>query len=169
MKISNNFYIQEFVSRDFYNEHSDGSLKFIDQRIVLACQYIREKIAKPITINNWSDGGEREFSGLRPFVCKVGVAYSQHKFGRAADLKCDRMSSEEMRQLVKRYWPDLKKYISTIEDDTDGWLHIDCRWTENPEILNIVPNPFKASDRSLESAEVGSRGLGEIDEYDGWD
>ena len=74
-----------------------------------------------------------------------------------------------MRQLVKRYWPDLKKYISTIEDDTDGWLHIDCRWTENPEILNIVPNPFKASDRSLESAEVGSRGLGEIDEYDGWD
>ena len=169
MKISNNFFIQEFVPREFYTENGNGSLKFIDQRIVLACQYIREKLAKPITINNWNNGGERQYSGLRPFVCSVGVPYSQHKFGRAADLKCDVYTSEEMRELVKRYWGDLKKYISTIEDDTVGWLHIDCRWTQNPDVLTIVPNPFKTSNRSLEPIDSGSRGMDASDEYDGWD
>ncbi len=168
MKLTNNFYLQEFVPRDFYNENQEGSLKFIDKRIVSACQFIREKIGKPITINNWLNGGERQFSGLRPFVCNVGVMYSQHKYGRAADLKCEGMNGEELRQVVKRYWEDLKQYITTIEADTENWLHIDCRWTDNPDELLIVPNPFKET-RGLEPIQLSKNGVYDIGEYDGWD
>ncbi len=168
MKLTNNFYLQEFVPRDFYQENGDGSLKFIDQRIVLACQYLREKIGKPIIINNWHNDGEREFSGLRPFVCKVGVMYSQHKYGRAADLKCEGLSGEELRSVVKMYWGDLKKYITTMEADTETWLHIDCRWTANPDQLLIIPNPFDKT-RSLEPFDGTTNCATDRDEYEGWD
>jgi hypothetical protein len=47
----------------------------------------------------------------------------------------------------------LKDLITTIEDDTDTWLHIDCRWTFDSDTLFIVPNPNKPKTRGLETPD----------------
>jgi hypothetical protein len=153
MALTKNFIIQEFVYPELFDKYGEKSQWFIDKRIVQACQFLRDKLDRPIKINDWHDGGHYHESGLRMFDTETGAKFSQHKFGAAADLKIGDLSGEEMRDVVKRYWADLKGLISTIEDDTNTWLHIDCRWTFDPDTLFIVPNPNKSGtrDRGLET------------------
>lgn len=158
MALTKNFRIEEFVYPEIFKQYGEKAQWFIDKRIVQAAQLLRDKVGRSITINNWHSGGKRVESGLRMFDTDTGAKFSQHKFGAAADLKIEGvngafMSGEEMRDIVKLYWPDLKGLISTIEDDTDGWLHIDCRWTFDPDTLFIVPNPNKPKTRSLEAPD----------------
>ena len=122
MALSKNFVIQEFVYPEIFEKYGEKAQWFIDKRIVQACQLLRDKVGRSITINNWHSGGRYEESGLREFDTETGAKYSQHKFGAAADLKIVGMNGEEMRDIVKKYWPDLKGLISTIEDDTPTWL-----------------------------------------------
>ena len=163
MALTKNFVVQEFVYPDLFEQYGEKSQWFIDKRIVQACQFLREKLARPIKINDWHSGGHYKESGLRTFDTSTGAKFSQHKFGGAADLKIDDLGGDEMRQIIKRYWPDLKGLISTIEDDTDTWLHIDCRWTLDPDTLFIVPNPKKTTtDRGMEALDP----MDESGEYD---
>lgn len=162
MALTKNFVIQEFVYPEMFEKYGEKAQWFIDKRIVQACQLLRDKVGRSITINNWHSGGHYKESGLRTFDTSTGARFSQHKFGAAADLKIDDMGGEEMRDVVKKYWPDLKGLISTIEDDTDSWLHMDCRWTFDPDTLFIVPNPNKPKTRGLETPDH----LDESSEYE---
>ena len=153
MALTKNFRIEEFVYPEIFNQYGEKAQWFVDKRIVQAAQLLRDKVGRSITINNWHSGGHYKESGLRMFDTDTGAKYSQHKFGAAADLKIDDMGGEEMRDVVKKYWLDLKGLISTIEDDTDTWLHIDCRWTFDPDTLFIVPNPNKPKTRGLETPD----------------
>ena len=162
MALSKNFVIQEFVYPEIYAKYGENAQWFIDKRIVQACQFIRDKLERSVTINDWHLGGRYEESGLRAFDTETGAKYSQHKFGAAADLKIEGFDGDEMRDVVKEYWGELKGLITTIEDDTDTWLHIDCRWTFNPDALLIVPNPNKMKMRGLivETANWNPSGRG---------
>jgi hypothetical protein len=169
MKLTKNFSLQEFIYPNLFNEEKEKCIRYLDPRIVNACQIIREKVGKPITINNWHTGGDFRFSGLRPFDSAVGAMRSQHKFGRAADLKIQGMKGDEMRAVVRKYWSLLKGQITTIEDDTDTWLHIDCRWVTNPDILTVVPNPKKPAERGIMILEADLVSDAELAFYDGQD
>ena len=153
MALSKNFVIQEFVYPEIFDQYGEKAQWFIDKRIVQACQLLRDKLGVPIKINDWHSEGRYKESGLREFDTETGAKYSQHKFGAAADLKIGDLDGEEMRDIVKKYWTDLKGLITTIEDDTPTWLHIDCRWTFDPDTLFIVPNPNKPKTRGLETPD----------------
>ena len=81
-----NFVIQEFVPKEIYDIHFDNSIRLIDERIIILAQLFRTRYGA-ITINNWHNGGQYHESGLRLFSTPTGAKYSQHKYGRAVDLK----------------------------------------------------------------------------------
>lgn len=148
IKVTENFSLDELVDKPTYDAFGAGALRFIDMRIVSVAQRIRQIVGRSVTINNWWHGGPYSLSGLRPFDAAIGAKFSQHKFGRALDLKVAGMSSAEMAHLVQNNWAPLSTLgLTTIEDpaftvSTRGghdWLHIDCRHTGQAGLLIVKP------------------------------
>jgi len=47
MKVSANFYLQEFIDPDTYKRFGASSIWFIDRKIINLAQFIRERLGKP--------------------------------------------------------------------------------------------------------------------------
>lgn len=142
MKVSENFTLQEFIDRETYQRFGANSIWFIDQRIITIAQLVRDRFGVPVTINNWITGGKYNLSGFRPPSTKIGASLSQHKFGRAVDLKLKGVDPVELSQDIQENFEIYKKVgLTTIEnvEKTPSWLHADARW-HNEETLKIV-NP----------------------------
>jgi len=139
MKISTNFDHREFLHPSLIKALGDQkSIQLIDRRVVLFAQALRDHLGKPITLNNWHSGGERMFSGVRPFDSSVGSFYSQHKYGRAGDHVVAGFTADELIELCrKEFNGKFKGLITTIELGTNGWLHADCRYTGLPTLLEV--------------------------------
>jgi len=142
MKISENFVIQEFVPKRVYEIFGENSIWLIDPRIVAFCQWLRDYMQKPIIINNWHRAGQYDESGYRDPTSDTGAHFSQHRSGRAVDIKVEGHLPETIRQIVRLNYDTLivKFGISTIEKDTPTWCHVDCRWTGLNELLEV---PYK--------------------------
>lgn len=141
MKLSENFILQEFVPQVLWTYKGESSIWFLDQRLIWLVQFFRNYFGKPITLNDWMDGGKLNDCGFRLPDSKTGAVLSQHKFGRAADLHFEGITNyDTIRQEIKDNWPLFKaEGLTTIEDNTDTWLHIDIRHTGLNKLL-IVPN-----------------------------
>jgi len=143
LKVSANFNLKEFIDPYTYGKFGDSSIWFIDPRIVTLAQFIRERLGKPCVINNWSTGGQYQYSGFRPPQCTVGAKLSQHRFGRAIDLKCSGMSADEVREDIIKNFDVYKKStaLTTIEDGNYAptWCHIDIRETNIEELKIVKP------------------------------
>lgn len=139
MQVSKNFDLKEFINKKTWALWGDRSLWFIDQRVVNICQWIRNKTGRCVTVNDWDIGGKHNESGMREFSSITGSGMSQHKFGRAADIKVEGMESEEVRQLIRENYQELNNLgLTTIEKDTPAWVHFDVRFTGKSE-LNEIP------------------------------
>ena len=136
-KVSKNFILPEFVSKEFWDKHGWNSLWYIDSRIIESCQKLRDKLGIPLTINNWYYGGDRQESGLRVPGMKNYSPTSQHAFGRAVDIISKDMSAEEMRQHIYEKRHDYP-HIKAIERKVN-WLHIDCRNTGSTTFMLFDP------------------------------
>jgi hypothetical protein len=141
MQVSKNFIIQEFVSPDVFAQFGDKAIWFIDPKVVSIAQWLRDHTGKVVTINNWHAGGQYKESGLRSFLTSTGAQFSQHKFGRAGDMKIEGLNGTEMRKIVDDNAEKLMQLgLTTVELDTPTWLHVDCRYTGLTSILKV---PFK--------------------------
>ena len=142
MKVSTNFYLQEFVDEGTYKQWGDNSIWFVDPRIITLAQFIRERLGKPCTVNNWHGGGKFQYSGFRPPPCTVGASLSQHRFGRAIDLKVKDMTADEVRaDIIGNYDIYSKAGLTTIEDGeyAPSWCHIDIRTTGMDQLKIVKP------------------------------
>ena len=139
MKVSLNFTLQEFVDPVTYALRGDRSIELVDSRIITLAQFFHDYFGVGVTINNWSTGGQYKESGTRSFLSKTGAVLSQHKYGRAIDMKLTGMDPEDVRREIRIKWPLFKaKGLTTIEKDTPTWVHADCRFT-GLETLYEVP------------------------------
>jgi len=143
IQVSEHFFLDEFIDPIIYGKWGAKSISFLDHRIVLAAQFIREKTGKSVTINNWSSGGQYKESGLRRFDTRTGARMSQHKFGRAIDVKVSGMTPTQVFAILKaneRYLID-NQIITTIENVafTKTWAHVDCRLTGLDHLLVVNP------------------------------
>ncbi len=138
--VSKHFILQELVPKEIYEYLGDNSLWLIDKRLWTLIDFIRDYFAVPITINNWDNGGKFNESGFRLSNSKTGAALSQHKFGRAADLKFEGLTNYDgIRDVIIQNYPKFKDAgLTTIEAGTETWLHVDIRNTNSDELL-IVP------------------------------
>jgi len=121
------FKVQEFIDKSTYEKYGDYSLRFMDMRIIITADKIREYFGKRMTINNWLWKKNREWSGLRTAKSPYYSPYSQHSFGRAIDFLIEGVDANEVREeIIKHPWHDAFKYITTLEDDV-SWVHADTR------------------------------------------
>lgn len=143
VKLTDNFYLDEFVCPEIYSARGAQSVQLLDMRIIMAVQFLREKIGKPITINTWWSGGQYHESGLREFNTRTGAKLSQHKYGRAVDIKVSGMTPREVYEVVMSHEQHLIEHqlITTVESlaATRSWLHVDCRYTGLDKILIVNP------------------------------
>jgi hypothetical protein len=143
IKITDNFYLDEFIDPITYSERGEKSIQLMDMRIILAIQHLREVINKPITINNWASRGQFRESGLRRADTRTGARWSQHKYGRALDFRVSGMTPREVHQVIHQHERTFieRQWITTLEDvrDTPSWTHIDCRYTGKDSFLIVRP------------------------------
>ena len=115
-QLSPAFRVREFRCRD----GTDTIL--IDEGLVVLLQCIREHFGKPVTIT----------SGYRTPAhnAKVGGAKSsQHLLGRAADIRVEGVSVEDVAAYAESLMPDwggVGRY-PVKAGRTTGWVHVDTR------------------------------------------
>ena len=151
MKVSKNFYLTEFVSKNIYDQFGEKSIWFIDPRIISLAQFTRDFFGKSITINNWWDEGdavqkampdERQYSGFREPACTIGGNLSQHRYGRATDIKVSGLTPQEVyTAIIAANDKFMAAGLTTMEDirDTRTWNHLDIRNTGSDKLLIVRP------------------------------
>lgn len=124
------FRIEELVSPQTFKDRGEKAWELLDNRLLVTLDELRERYG-PMTINNWYWGGERKWSGLRTPESPWYSQYSQHTFGRAADILFADTTVDQVRQDIvddsKQFRHDeIYSFITAVEDDV-SWLHIDVR------------------------------------------
>ena len=115
-QLSPAFKVREFRCRD----GSDAIM--IDQTLVVLLQAIREHFGKPITIT----------SGYRTAAHNKsvgGAAYSQHLYGRAADIRVQGIPVEQLAAYAETCLPGtggIGRYPPRAGRAV-GWVHVDTR------------------------------------------
>ena len=115
-KLAPGFKVREFRCRD------GSDVVMIDQTLVVLLQCIREHFGKPVTIT----------SGYRTAAHNTavgGAKSSQHLLGRAADIRVQGVSVEDVAAYAESLMPDwggVGRYPVKAGRAT-GWVHVDTR------------------------------------------
>lgn len=143
IQITPNFFLDEFIDPSIYAARGERSVALMDHRMIMFAQWLREAAGRPLTINNWASGGQFRESGLRRSDTRTGAKWSQHKYGRAIDIKCQGLTPRELFAIVKANEAYLIQHqlCTTIEnlEYTVSWLHCDCRFTGLDRLLIVDP------------------------------
>ena len=118
-QLSPAFRVREFRCRD----GTDTIL--IDEGLVVLLQCIREHFGKPVTITS----GYRTAAHNRAVG---GAVYSQHQYGRAADIRVSGVPVEQLAAYAETLLPGrggIGRYPKDAKHSTrkTGWVHIDTR------------------------------------------
>jgi hypothetical protein len=121
------FIIEELVDKQTFEQFGENSWWFLDEKALATLVAMREAFG-PLTVNNWHLGGSYQYSGFRHPLCSIGAQLSQHKFGRAFDVKSKNFTPEQMQSFILAN-PKRFPYITTMENakHTKTWLHFDTR------------------------------------------
>ena len=122
------FGIGELVPPSVYEDRGDKAWALIDPRLIEVLDSLRLQLDTPLTVNNWHRAVSRTQSGLRTAESEHYSQYSQHSFGRAADVIG--YPAEEIRQAI-RSKEIVLPYPVWIELEVD-WLHVDVRNSSDP-------------------------------------
>lgn len=138
------FKIQELVSKQTYEKYGEKSWIFLDERLILTLDALREYFNAPITVNNWLWGGNLQQRGLRTNcdeivknkTLKNSLYVSQHCLGKAVDFNVKNHTVQDVYKVILEN-PKAFPYIKRIENinKTPTWVHIDIANTENENII----------------------------------
>ena len=138
------FKIQELVSKQTYEKYGEKSWIFLDERLILTLDALREYFNDPITVNNWLWGGNLQQRGLRTNcdeivknkTLKNSLYVSQHCLGKAVDFNVKNHTVQDVYKVILEN-PKAFPYIKRIENinKTPTWVHIDIANTENENII----------------------------------
>ncbi len=120
------FHITELVPQTVYEARGDKAWQLIDPRLIDNLDALRAQLKTPMTINNWYTGGDRTQSGLRIVGQPHYKPYSQHTFGRAADLVCS-IPAKEIRRMIRDKEIVLPHPATFESGDNITWVHMDVR------------------------------------------
>jgi hypothetical protein len=133
------FELYELVPPEIFHGLGERGWELLDARALLALQAIRDRFGA-IVVNNWQAGGSFSESGLRTAASLTGAKYSQHRYGRAFDCKCESATPAEIAAYILAH-PEEFPQLTCLENPkaTVTWLHIDTRnhqregvWIVNP-------------------------------------
>lgn len=145
MKVSQNFDIREFVSKETWDKWGERSIQFLTKSVIALAQYYSQffniyftkkdpnVVKVKVVINDWLYGGSKQQRGYRNPAQyakggqfeKTPLSESQHRRGNAFD--CDiilvykdgrevEVSQAELHQIIKANWLEFKNNgLTTIE------------------------------------------------------
>lgn len=130
-KFTDYFRTEEMVCRHVYERFGERALDFIDSRLKETLVVLREKLDRPIYINNWVWGGDKTQRGLRCNVCTIvreqtaleKPYLSAHVFGKGVDFNVKGMTAQQVRDWLKQN-QILLPYPIRVESDVT-WVHVD--------------------------------------------
>lgn len=114
--LSKNFHVREFKCKD----GSDPI--FIDDELVTLLQKIRDHFGKPLTITS-------AFRTAAHNKNVKGATYSQHCYGKAADIRVQGVSVEAVADYAETLLKDtggIGRYPAK-KGRPAGWVHVDVR------------------------------------------
>ena len=123
------FALNELVPPDVIQARGEQAWQLMDERILRGADWLREKFG-PCVINGKFGGKGFSESGLRNPLTTTGARWSQHKFGRAVDMKFLKVNVKEVYDYILANQPEARANgITTVENinATPSWLHCDCR------------------------------------------
>lgn len=124
------FEVVEYVPPEVFKQYGEESWWFVNPKLVMMDDALREYFGVPVTINNWwskngKTGGDRVASGFRPASCTVGAALSQHRLGNASDKLFKGINQLKVqKEIISK--PTLFPFITAIEVGVN-WVHTDVR------------------------------------------
>lgn len=139
------FQLHEVVPPDVIQARGEKAWELMDERILRGADWIRSKFGR-VVINGKFGGKVFIESGLRNPLTATGARFSQHKFGRALDLKFLDATPKQVYDYILANQPEARENgITTVENIafTSGWCHIDCRLLPEsfPDNGILVVNP----------------------------
>jgi hypothetical protein len=132
MKVDSPFFdLHELVCPHIFIKYGDFAWNFIDPRLVILINTIRDRYNTGIIVNNWHNRGEFSQRGLRCQMCDIvkekieknELYMSAHIFGKGVDFDVEGKVAEEVRVWLKshpNWWP----YSFRLEKDVN-WIHLD--------------------------------------------
>jgi len=154
------FDVHEWVYPELYkkylvNKKPDMKLwSVIDERVLITADRVREFVNIPVSINDWINGGNFKESGLREPSTSTGADLSQHKFGRAGDLKFN--SSKWNPELLRQYMKSIGCFEPGFRYRTDAeakpfvFIHrVEWRRTTPMSWFHYDVSPLYSDDGSI--------------------
>lgn len=131
------FVIKEFVPPEVWNAEGENAIARIDPLILLTAEQVREFFDAPVTINNWSLGGQLRYRGYRPASCTVGAKKSMHREGKAIDFDIKGLTAQQGRKRIldnQNSFPHIRRMERGV-----SWVHVDIKDTGKDEIVLFNP------------------------------
>lgn len=123
------FQLHEVVPASVIQARGEKGWELMDDRILMGADWLRQVHGSCVINGKIGDTVFRE-SGLRDPLTDTGAKFSQHKFGRALDLKFLKVDTKTVYNYILANQAEARRNgITTIEDikDAPTWIHIDCR------------------------------------------
>lgn len=129
------FELHELVCDHILKKYGETAWQFIDPRLKITIDWIRDKTGRPVYINNYVWGGNQTQSGVRCNLCDLELGYalgaelymSAHPQGQAFDFHILGMTAIEARKWIMEHEKELP-YPIRLEKKVD-WVHLDVRDT----------------------------------------
>lgn len=154
MKVSKNFYVQEFVHPVYMSTFKRSAGWYVSQWQIETAEFVRSFFGhKSMTINDYLWGGILKNRGTRPPNSQVGSYYSQHKMAMAIDFNIEGYAAEDLyNAIIDNQKQFIKRGITTIESlkYTPTWIHLDGRITGNKKMNVVAPKLIKGWDADSE-------------------
>lgn len=139
------FTIDELVCEHVYDRFGEIAWQFFDQRLLISIDLLRERLNKPIFVNDWQVHGEFSQRGLRCTKCQLvasavmeGRVYcSPHITGQAVDFDVQGLLAEEVRQWIVKN-EKILPYPIRLERDV-SWVHLDTRDADKGKVYQFNP------------------------------
>lgn len=115
-RLSTDFRVREFACRD------GSDPVFVDSELVELLQAVRDHFGRPVRLSS----GYR--TAAHNSTVRNASRYSQHLYGRAADIRVDGASVEEVAACAEQLLSGrggIGRYPSTPQ--RTGWVHLDTR------------------------------------------
>ena len=138
IKISENFYLDEFFDKETYLNNNEETLKsWLDFEFIADLQKLRTNLQCGFTINNWFAGGIYQWRGLRNPKCKQYSKGSMHsqKPLKCVDFQC-KIPALAVREHIKmnyHLYPRFRRLEKGV-----SWVHVDGKETNQKTILEFA-------------------------------
>jgi len=133
------FKLPELVDPIIHQDLGERAWELLEPDALRMLDGLREKFGR-LVVNDWYAGGRFSESGLRRCDTTTGAKWSQHKYGRAFDVKPKDATPQEMFVYVLDHQHEFP-LLACVENvgKTITWLHVDTRNHSEQSIRVIEP------------------------------